>query len=290
MSRKKQSITLSVQAHDKAELEALALAFGLTWGDRPNISKLVEAIARGTLRLAVNHDWSAERVNALNAARNRLIDLGEIELALAIAHLLLERSELSLPLRHEIKTFVAQPIKPWRQTLNGFLRRKKPFQLAYQDAAEQIWRFTIRYATIACHEDREYLDCWCEEANVSDDLPALAHNWSLRIDRIAEEMAIAPVSGEWRSQLDCIPVELHLSGGLAFGYRTKTDADIVNEWHPEFPQVRRVVRQVTNSFWFFREILRYGEFCEIIAPDEMRDRFKQRIHSLCQNYGLQPKS
>lgn len=286
MSRKRQSITLSIQDHDKAELEALALAFGMTWGDRPNVSRLVEAIARGNLRLAVNHDWSAERVNALNAARNRLTDLGDIELALAIARLMLERNELSLPLRHEIKTFVAQPIKPWRQALDGFLQRQQPFQFAYQDAAEQVWRFTIRHAEVVRHEDREYLDCWCEEASTSDELPALAHNWSLRIDRIADEVAIAPVAGEWRSQPDFIPVELHLSGGLAFGYRTKTDADTINEWHPELPQVRRVVRRVTHSFWFFREILRYGELCEIIAPDEMRDRFKQRIQNLCQKYGL----
>lgn len=49
MSRKGQSITLSISERDKAALEKLAREFGMTWGDRPNISKLVEAIARARI-------------------------------------------------------------------------------------------------------------------------------------------------------------------------------------------------------------------------------------------------
>ncbi|KAM3107283.1 hypothetical protein [Phormidesmis sp. 146-33] len=49
MSRKGESITLSVTAIQKEALEALALQLGYTFGDRPNISKLVGAIADGDL-------------------------------------------------------------------------------------------------------------------------------------------------------------------------------------------------------------------------------------------------
>jgi hypothetical protein len=49
-------ITLSLKEQDRSHLEALALEFGYTWGDRPNISKLVEAIARRQLTIAPNHD------------------------------------------------------------------------------------------------------------------------------------------------------------------------------------------------------------------------------------------
>ena len=44
MSRKGQSITLSVSERDKAALEAIALEFGMMWGDDPNISKLIKNI------------------------------------------------------------------------------------------------------------------------------------------------------------------------------------------------------------------------------------------------------
>ena len=110
MSRKGRSITLSVSEQDKAQLESLALEFGMIWGDRPNISKLVEAIARRRLLIAPNHNWLQDRVNALNRARTALIDAGDIEMALAIAHLLLERSEITIPLKNELEQFIANPV------------------------------------------------------------------------------------------------------------------------------------------------------------------------------------
>jgi len=49
MTRQSEAITLSLSPMEKAELEALALQFGLLWGDKPNISALVRAIARKRL-------------------------------------------------------------------------------------------------------------------------------------------------------------------------------------------------------------------------------------------------
>jgi hypothetical protein len=51
MSRKHESITLSCSPADKASLEALALKYGCTWGDRPNVSALISAIANGEITL-----------------------------------------------------------------------------------------------------------------------------------------------------------------------------------------------------------------------------------------------
>lgn len=51
MSRKGESITLSLSAEEKAELEKLAFQFGCTWGDKPNISALLKAIASGRLKV-----------------------------------------------------------------------------------------------------------------------------------------------------------------------------------------------------------------------------------------------
>ncbi|MGF1460099.1 MAG: helix-turn-helix transcriptional regulator [Leptolyngbyaceae cyanobacterium] len=268
---------------DKAELETLALQYGMTWGDRPNISKLVEAIARHQLRIAPNHDWPPQRINALEKARKALIDAGQRENALEIAHLLLERSELTIPLRREIEQYVAKPAPAWRLEVENYIQREQPFQLAYQDAAERVWQFHIRYAEAAPHSDRQYLDCWCEETEGNRDLPELAHNWCLRFDRITDA-SISPIPGIWRSSLDTIAVELHLYRGLAFAYESKTNQDEFNDWHPELPQTRQIIRQVPNTFWLIREVLRYGRDCEIMSPDSVRERVKREIDGLYRQY------
>ena len=51
MSRKGETITLSLDASDKAALMQIAAAFGCHWGDKPNISELVKAIAQGRLKV-----------------------------------------------------------------------------------------------------------------------------------------------------------------------------------------------------------------------------------------------
>lgn len=283
MTRKGRSITLSLEESDKAQLEAIALELGMKWGDDPNISRLIKAIARRQLLVFPNNDWSRDRINTLNKARNLLVDAGQVEDALIVAHLLLERSELTIPLRQEIEQFIAKPAALWRIQVERYIRQRRPFRLAYQDAAERVWNFTIFYAEIAQHEERQYLDCWCTEVEGNRDIAELSHNWCLRLDRMAD-VAISPIQERWRSQLDFIPVELHLLHGLAFAYRTKTEADEANEWLTDPPQVRRVVRRVTSTFWFFREVLRYGKDCRIVSPDGVRDRFEQELLAMLQLY------
>lgn len=52
MSRKQESITLSLSLEHKAELEQKALEFGCLWGDKPNISALLKAIADSEILLS----------------------------------------------------------------------------------------------------------------------------------------------------------------------------------------------------------------------------------------------
>ncbi|WP_083636592.1 WYL domain-containing protein [Leptolyngbya sp. 'hensonii'] len=180
--------------------------------------------------------------------------------------------------------FVAASL-PLPLEVERYIHRQQPFQLSYQDAAARVWSFTIRYAEITLHEDRQYLDCWCEETQGNQDLSELMHNWCLRIDRIIDA-AITPIPGGWRPGLATIPVELHLFGGLAFAYRSKTAIDEVNEWITDPPQTRRVVRQISNTFWLIREVMRYGKDCEIVSPAAVRGRIIQEIEVLCSTYSI----
>ncbi|MBD2065959.1 WYL domain-containing protein [Leptolyngbya sp. FACHB-671] len=285
MGRRGQSITLSISDKDKEQLEQIAVEQGMMWGDRPNISRLVEAIARRELLIGRNNDWSETRIRVLHQSIQTLIDAGHPESAQIVAQLLAERRELSIPLRSEIDRFLETPLASWRLQIDQYIRRQTPFRLTYRDAADYPWSFTIRHARITPYERRQYLECWCEETEGNQDLPELQHNWILRLDRIPDA-AISTVQGQWRSHLDYLEVEMHLLKGLAFAYEAKT-ADVSNEWLSDrSPPVRSVVRRVSSTFWFFREVFRYGEDCVIVSPTFVQERFKQKLHTLCEQYGL----
>ncbi|MFN9858258.1 MAG: WYL domain-containing protein, partial [Pseudanabaena sp.] len=148
MSRKGESITLSIKERDKASLEAIAIELGMTWGDRPNISKLVEAIARKQIQISKNNDWASDRLEALSGTFRLLVDYGDREKAQIIAHLLLERSELNKPLRREIEQFLNKPPEIWRHTIDRYIKQQQPFRLQYLDAAERHHEFSIYYAQV----------------------------------------------------------------------------------------------------------------------------------------------
>lgn len=52
MSRKQESITLSLTPEHKTELEKLSIEFGILWGDNPTVSGLMKAIADGDILLS----------------------------------------------------------------------------------------------------------------------------------------------------------------------------------------------------------------------------------------------
>jgi hypothetical protein len=284
MSRKGQSITLSVSDGDKTQLEAIALEFGMMWGDDPNISKLIKAIAQHELIVSKNNDWQDSRIRALHRCISALTDIGQNEQAEIIANLLLERSELSVPLRKEIEGFLNNSRPSWRLQIDHYILRQQPFQLAYQDASERVFNFTVRYAKIRPHEKRLYLDCWCEETEGNLDIPELKHNWCFRLDGI-NEASVTEITQKWLNDLDQIDVEIHLLNRLAFAYQPKPEDKIV-EWIPDQPQVKKVIRRISNTFWFIREIMQYSSECIVVSPEDVRSRIKESLIKLCQNYDL----
>ncbi len=283
MGRKGQSITLSLSEQDKLRLEAIAGEQGILWGTRPNISRLMEAIARRELLVGRNNDWSETRIRALQQSMQALIDAGHPDSAQIIAQLLLERSELPLPLRSKLEQDLNTPIPSWRAAIDQYIHRQTPFRLTYRDAADNPMSFTIRHARITPYERRQYLECWCEETEGNRDIAELQHNWTLRLDRIPDA-ALSTIGGQWHSTLDTLQVEMHLLKGLAFAYEPKS-ADVSSEWmSDQDPPARKVVRNISNTFWFFREVLRYGENCLIVSPETAQAQFKQKLQALCKNY------
>ncbi|MDX2256068.1 MAG: WYL domain-containing protein [Pseudanabaenaceae cyanobacterium bins.39] len=283
MSRKGESITLSIKERDKAQLEMLAIELGMTWGDRPNISKLVEAIAKRQIQISKNNDWASDRIESLVRTFRLLIDYGELDKAQAIAQLLLERGEINPPLRKEIEKFIDKPPEIWRHTIERYIKQHQPFSLKYLDAADQPHEFLIYYAKFTPYDKRIYLDCWCKDIARADTVSALQHNRCLRLDRIPAEAAVTTIAGKWRSQLDHIQVTFHLTGNLAFAYQPRKE-DIDHTWLDTALPTRQIIRKISNTFWFYRDILPYAESCEIIEPLDVREKFIEKVRSLYAKY------
>ena len=281
MTRKGQSITLSLSEADKVNLEQLATELGMTWGEKPNISKLVKAISRNELKISANHDWSAARIQALVSAWEVLIASNHNLDAQEIARLLVERSELDSSKRYQLKDFLANPQPQWRQILALHIRDLKPFRLTFQDAFEHMCNLTVLYARMEVIDNQQYLLCHCEEWDGDLDLRELAYNRILRLDRIYDA-AVSPIQKSWLSDLQTIPVTFYLKGHSAFAYEQHPD-DIETELEADPPK-RKVVRQVYSSFWFLRGIAPYYGDCEVISPDNVRQRHQTLIDPLSQLY------
>lgn len=161
-------------------------------------------------------------------------------------------------------------------------KERQPFSLRYRHADGTLEDFSVLHGEVSVHESRFYLDAWVAELGGAD-VPALQHNRCFRLDRI--QRVNGPVLGEWRDRLDSIQVVFELSGELARGSYEKHPKDLAIEYlgTPEDPCLR-VTREVTNTFWFIREILPYGRDCRVIAPGEVRERIRDQVLGMTRNY------
>ena len=277
MARKKDTLTLSVPYGTKEKLEAIALRLGLKWGSKPSPSALVTAIAQEELEVGQPFELSSPQVNALRQAVKDLVDTGHIDEAKNVITLLLDRANLETPLRRSLMAEVSQPMEGWRIQLDQLIEQQQVFRLVYLNSQGQEFEYTVRYARICFYEKRYYLQIWCDETEDSRDLPELQHNRCLRLDRI---QSILETDGEWRGALDSIDVTLQFRGWLMRAYEPKVD-DRSDEI---LGDVRQVVRRTVNPFWLIREVRRYGEDCEIVSPQALRDRFSASLASWLQRY------
>ncbi len=286
MPRKKETITLSIPPGTKEQLEAIASRLNVLWGNRPSISGLLVAIAQQQLEVGQRFALTPVQVHSLDQATKVLIDSGHLTEAQTLAALILERGNPNPPLRQSLLQRVSQPAEAWRILIEQQIQNRQPFRLYYRDSQKQDWEYTARHARISPIEKRFYLEIWCEETQGNRDIPELAHNRSLRLDRIAN-LAILPLSeGTWRDSLDFVEVQLHFFRDLVNAYEPRPE-DISDEREGE---VRRVVRRVSSTFWLLRDIRRYGAGCAVVSPKSLRDRVVRELQALCELYNLSATS
>jgi predicted DNA-binding transcriptional regulator YafY len=281
MPRKKEALTLSVPPGTKEQLEAIASRLNILWGKKPSPSGLIVAIAKQQLEVGQRFTLTPVQVQSLEQAVKLLIDSGYLPQAQTLTALVLDRGNLEPLQRQSLLQQISQPVENWRVRLDQQIENRQPFRLYYQDAQNRAWEFIVRHAHIRLREKRFYLETWNEQTEDNFDIPELAHNRSLRLDRITN-LAIIPTEGEWRDNQDLVKVQLHFYKRLARAYEMKSE-DISDTWEGD---IRKVVKEVSSTFWLFREVSPYWEDCEIVSPESVRSRFTQKLLALCNQYGL----
>lgn len=167
--------------------------------------------------------------------------------------------------------------------VDEYIENKQPFEIVYINSQEQQLIFNARFAQINFHKKHFYLNIWCDE---TDDISEndkkyfleLIHHRCLHFDRVT---GIIHKSREWRESLDYMQVHLQFTGWMIKAYQPRED-DIDDIVDGEF---RKVIRKVFNPFWLVREIRGYGTNCEIIAPQGLRNYYRELI-KMCQQYDL----
>ncbi|MUG96262.1 WYL domain-containing protein [Scytonema sp. UIC 10036] len=286
MPRKKETITLSIPTGIREQLEEIACRLGIFWGKSPSVSGLLVAIAQQQPEIKKLFTLTPDQVAALQQAAKILIDMGYIGEAHTLLNLLLEQGNLETPLQQALTGLLNQPSEAWRSQIEQFRRNYQPFQLLYGNAQGENLAFTVRYAEISFEEKRYYLNIWCEETQDirNPDFPELLHNRCLRLDRINR---VEPINGHWRHEgLDFLKVYLHFFRGMVKAYEPRPN-DISDE---VIGDVRQVVRRVPNPFWLIREVLRYGEDCVVVSPENVRSQVRENLKTLCQRYDLKVDS
>lgn len=281
MSRKKETITLSIPPGTKARLEAIARRLGIMWGKSPSISGLIVAIAEEQYQLGQPFVLTPQQLEVLQHATDLLLDTGFVGEAQTPIQLMLDRGNLEPALRQDLMRKTSQTGQPWRIIIEDYLKNRQPFRVLYRNAQQQEYTYTVRYAQFDFHEKRYYLHVWCDE---TDDVrespfPELCHNRCLRLDRI---QSVVPTDAQWRQEgLDTIEVHLHFYGGMVKAYESKDSLDRENR---VIDGIRQVVRSVANPFWLIREIRRYGKDCEIFAPQSLRQLMAAEYRKMCDRY------
>lgn len=268
--------TFVVPPGTRVQLDHVAARMGFASG-----TELVAAIAGGELELGPGFRLPQHQVEALFLACRALVDLGFEERVRALLELLVAHADLEAPVREGALAQLAASRTPWRLEIDAAIAERRPFLLSYLDAEGRSSQFAVRHARIRFRGKRSYLDVWTDEAAEGDPLPALAHNRTLRLDRI-KSMYLLPLAGTWRDAPDELDVEVVFRGRLGKDYEAHEDD--VGDVLAEDGATRHVTRRVTSAYWFLREALGWGAGAEVVGPPSMRELVCDQLAKAAEPY------
>ena len=75
-------------------------------------------------------------------------------------------------------------------------------------------------------------------------------------------------------------------GAKAQSYPTELRTTPVDKRLADRQGVRQVVKQITSTYWFIREVLKNAPDLVVVSPESVRDRLRQTLRSLCTQYDI----
>ena len=99
MSRKKETITLSIPPGTKEKLEEIAERFNIFWGKSPSISGLLVALAEANPEIIKLHELDSAQEAAVAQSIKMALNQGDTELAQSLLNLLKEQGTHILHLK-----------------------------------------------------------------------------------------------------------------------------------------------------------------------------------------------
>jgi predicted DNA-binding transcriptional regulator YafY len=265
VQRNQTTLTLSVPPGTKDRLAAIAERLGLRWGEQPSPSKLVAAIADGSVSVGAPVGLTGAQAAALLEALRALHDTGHVPEARELAPLLTSTGHLGPDQRMAVYAELARSELPFRGVIEEAIAHRTPIVLQYLGLKGTPSQYLARHVELTIRERRWYVDIYTED-KPSADIPELAHNRCLRLDKIVSAVPVLHAE-RWAPELSSIVAQLRLHGEDARYYERHDDdvhvGDLVET--AAVPE-RAVMRRVTFSWWFVRDILRHGSACRVEGP------------------------
>ncbi|MEB3224113.1 MAG: WYL domain-containing protein [Candidatus Sericytochromatia bacterium] len=268
MQRNQTTLTLSVPPGTKERLAAIAERLGLRWGEQPSPSKLVAAVADGTVPVGTPLGLTGAQSDALLQAVKALHDAGRVAEVRELAPLLTAVGPLDPAQRMAVYAELSRSEMPFRGVIEDAIARQTPVVFQYVGLRGVPSQYLARHVKLTIRERRWYVDIYTDD-KPSNDVAALAHNRCLRLDKVVSALPV-PHTEPWVSALDAIEAKLRLFGEDARFYEPHDDDVDVGEVieGPEGAE-RTVTRRVAFSWWFIRDILRHGRACKVEGPPDL---------------------
>jgi predicted DNA-binding transcriptional regulator YafY len=283
VQRNQTTLTLSVPRGTKEKLAAIAERLGLRWGEQPSPSKLVAAVAEGTVPVGAPVGLSEAQSRALLEALKALHDTGHVPEARELAPLLASLGRLGPEQRMAVYAELSRSELPFRGVIEEAIARRTPIVFQYLGLKGTPSQYLARHVKLTIRERRWYVDIYTED-KPSNDIEALSHNRCLRLDKVISAVPVLHAE-PWVPELSGVEAHMRFYGDDARYYERHEDDLHVGDM-TECPEgaEREVRRRVSFTWWFVRDILRHGGACKVEGPPALVDAVAGHLRRAAARY------
>lgn len=282
MTKKGQSITLSLQPSQKDAIELIALNNNCLHGNRGNISKLVSAIADGQLSVYNPHQFDYKTIVNFYLLWKTSLRMGKTDIAETVYKIVKDANPTDIPELKELHSYYESDSNDNIQLIKQFIKDKQCFAIEYSSIGGVLETLHIDHAYFVELNDASYLACHANEPNPKQGLEMLKGNWLLLASAL-NNADVTAIAGQWSYSLLSIPCVFELSNQMAFNYVGHPwDTNVFTDYNDKCKTT--ITRYVEFDWLFINEMVSYGVDCKILEPSSMVKRLLANVSLVFNNY------